>query len=398
MEENRHIGERIAVYRNKRGLSQAVLAGMVGRSVSWLSQLERGERSVDKLSVLLPMAKALRVDLAELVGEPVDFTRMAGPSLNAIDRIRAAMSYYLPDDDDHPLDLDVLHSIAVEIMTLYQAAQYDKAASLLPRTIREADQAVARSEDEDQRRAIAIQALTNQVASALFNRTGQTDLGWVAADRSINAGRQLDDTELVTAGIYRLGQVMLRAGRNEEALMLADSTLSTVDGTDRPSAMSLHGALLLTAAIAAARLDNRKEATRLIAQAQDIAERLGGDRNDHWTAFGPTNVRIHATSAAVSLGDPAEVIIQGETVDVGSLPDELKGRRSQVYIDMAWAHSQQQNDTAAVLSLLEAERLAPEAVRFNPQARDLIQTAIHRSRKSAVPGLDGLASRVGVVA
>ena len=398
MDENRHIGERIAVYRNKRGLSQAVLAGMVGRSVSWLSQLERGERSVDKLSVLLPMAKALRVDLAELVGEPVDFTPMAGPSLNAIDRIRAAMSYYLPDDDDHPLDLDVLHSIAVEIMTLYQAAQYDKAASLLPRTIREADQAVARSEDEDQRRAIAIQALTNQVASALFNRTGQTDLGWVAADRSINAGRQLDDVELVTAGIYRLGQVMLRAGRNEEALMLADSTLSTVDGTDRPSAMSLHGALLLTAAIAAARLDNRKEATRLIAQAQEIAERLGGDRNDHWTAFGPTNVRIHATSAAVSLGDPAEVIIQGETVDVGSLPEELKGRRSQVYIDMAWAHSQQQNDTAAVLSLLEAERLAPEAVRFNPQARDLIQTAIHRSRKSTVPGLDGLASRVGVVA
>ena len=100
----------------------------------------------------------------------------------------------------------------------------------------------------------------------------------------------------------------------------------------------------------------------------------------------------------MSLGDPAEVIIQGETVDVGSLPEELKGRRSQVYIDMAWAHSQQQNDTAAVLSLLEAERLAPEAVRFNPQARDLIQTAIHRSRKSAVPGLGGLASRVGVVA
>ena len=31
------------------------------------------------------------------------------------------------------------------------------------------------------------------------------------------AGRHLDDVELVTAGIYRLGQVMLRAGRNEEA-------------------------------------------------------------------------------------------------------------------------------------------------------------------------------------
>jgi transcriptional regulator with XRE-family HTH domain len=96
MDENRRIGERVAVYRNKRGLSQAVLAGMVGRSVSWLSQLERGERNADKLSVLLPMARALRVDLADLVGEPVDFTRENGPSLAAIDRIRSAMSYYLP--------------------------------------------------------------------------------------------------------------------------------------------------------------------------------------------------------------------------------------------------------------------------------------------------------------
>jgi hypothetical protein len=153
---------------------------------------------------------------------------------------------------------------------------------------------------------------------------------------------------------------------------------------------------LLTAAIAAARMDNRREANKLITEAQEIAERLGRDRNDHWTAFGPTNVRIHATSAAVSVGDPSEVIIQGETVDRGALPEELRGRRSQVYIDMAWAHSQQQNDTAAILSLMEAERLAPEAVRFNPQARDLIQTAIHRARKNTVPGLDGLAARMGV--
>ena len=65
---------------------------------------------------------------------------------------------------------------------------------------------------------------------------------------------------------------------------------------------------------------------------------------------------------------------------------------------MAWAYSQQRNDTAAVLSLMEAERLAPQAVRFNPRARDLIQTALHRSRKNAIPGLDGLAERAGVAA
>lgn len=398
MDNTSHIGERIALYRNRRGLSQEVLAGMVGRSVSWLSQLERGERTVDKLSVLIPMAKALRVDLGTLLGEPVDFTPKTGPSLNAIDRIRVAMTDYLPYvDEDQAPDLVLLRSVAVEIMAYYQAAEYDRAASLLPTTMQSIDTAAALTDGDQYREALSLRALIHQVAAALFNRTGLTDLGWVAADRSINAARQADDIELVTAGIYRLGQVMLRAGQNEQAYRLADTTMATTgDGDGSPSAMSLHGALLLTAAIAA-RLDDRRETLKLLNQAHAIAEQLG-ERNDHWTAFGPTNVQLHATSAAVALNDPNDVVTQGGMVNPDAFPDELRGRRSQVYVDLAWAYSRQRNDTAAVLSLMEAERLAPEAVRFNPVARDLIQTSLHRSRKSAVPGLTGLAERAGVSA
>ena len=58
------IEERIAAYRRRRGLSQAVLAGLVGRSESWLSQVERGVRSVDSLSVILDLAQALKVEPA----------------------------------------------------------------------------------------------------------------------------------------------------------------------------------------------------------------------------------------------------------------------------------------------------------------------------------------------
>ena len=54
------------MYRRRRGLSQAALAGLVGRSESWLSQVERGIRSVDRLSVLLDMAKILHVDVESL--------------------------------------------------------------------------------------------------------------------------------------------------------------------------------------------------------------------------------------------------------------------------------------------------------------------------------------------
>ncbi len=53
------VGERIAAYRRRRGLSQPVLAGLIGRSESWLSQVERGVRSVDRLSVLLDGMRGL---------------------------------------------------------------------------------------------------------------------------------------------------------------------------------------------------------------------------------------------------------------------------------------------------------------------------------------------------
>src|SRR4051812_6200311 len=65
------VGERIAFYRRRRGLAQSTLAGLVGRSEDWLSKIERGERDVNRLDVLVDVARALRVSLGDLLGEPV---------------------------------------------------------------------------------------------------------------------------------------------------------------------------------------------------------------------------------------------------------------------------------------------------------------------------------------
>jgi transcriptional regulator with XRE-family HTH domain len=60
------IGQRIARQRRRRGLSQVVVAGLVGRSESWLSQVERGLRSIDSHSVLVRLAEVLDVDVSQL--------------------------------------------------------------------------------------------------------------------------------------------------------------------------------------------------------------------------------------------------------------------------------------------------------------------------------------------
>src|SRR2546421_8324405 len=69
METSTSVGERIAYYRRRRGLSQVKLAGLLGRSESWLSQVERGARQIDRVSVLLKVAAALDVPVTELTPE-----------------------------------------------------------------------------------------------------------------------------------------------------------------------------------------------------------------------------------------------------------------------------------------------------------------------------------------
>ena len=77
-------GERIAVYRRRRGLSQTVLAGLIGRSESWLSQVERGIRAVDRLSVLLDIVRILHIDVESLVGRPWQLAPNADPGRHPV--------------------------------------------------------------------------------------------------------------------------------------------------------------------------------------------------------------------------------------------------------------------------------------------------------------------------
>lgn len=63
------LGRKIADHRKRRGLSQPAFAKMIGRSVAWVSQVERGVRKVDRMSVLEKVAEALDVPLSELAAE-----------------------------------------------------------------------------------------------------------------------------------------------------------------------------------------------------------------------------------------------------------------------------------------------------------------------------------------
>lgn len=62
--------ERLAELRKARGMSQMELARQAGVSIGWVQKAERGDFQRPSLEYLDRIAKALRVSLGDLTGEP----------------------------------------------------------------------------------------------------------------------------------------------------------------------------------------------------------------------------------------------------------------------------------------------------------------------------------------
>lgn len=392
------IGERIRVYRRRRGLSQRQLAGLVQRSESWLSQVERGIRSVDKLSVLIDIAKILHVKVETLSGQPFSLAPNGEPELDGMAAIQEALSSYpgLGVTTPPPARLHDIERLTTEVHLRYQSADYSAATRILPSLIKSVDGLVAESRGDERRRALELQSSVYVAAAKLVTKVGNGELAWLTADRAAGAALHADSPTLGATAAYQIACAFLKNDRLDDAENIAVVTAANLDD-DSPTGLSVRGALTLISAVIAGRRNDRGEAMERLQRAQLLADQLGEDGNHAWTAFGPTNVAIHRVSTAAELGDAGSAIAQAEFVDVASLPNGLLSRRAQVHIDMAWAYTQRRADAEAVVNLLEAEQVAPQTLRYNILVRELLREMLKRERRTATPGLRALARRASVL-
>ena len=394
------IGERVAAYRKRRGMSQEALAGLVGMSRSWLSQVERGLRRVDRLSTLADLASMLRVDVAELIGKDWRLAPNGSRQVQVIDDIRGCLAGYthLLGEQPRPWPLPQLRNSVVEVHKANKAAKYEVAAAMLPDVLRAAD-AYDGYHARDGRETHLARCSAYAAAAKLLTKVGESQLAWLAADRAVHAAMAADSRIAEGMAAYEVACALLRSERREEAQRVAVRSaerLMPYAASDAPDAVSLAGLLWLLAAVIAAREADRAEANERLATAQGLADLLGHDGNHAWTAFGPTNVLIHTASVAAELGDPRAVLETATGIDPEALPPGLNGRRSQVHLDLAWAQTQARRDVEAVLHLQQAERVAPEALRYNTIAREMVRELLRRSRRPSA-GLSGLATRAGIL-
>lgn len=384
------IGERIAFYRKRRGYTQEVLAGLVGRSTDWLAKAESGRRRPPRIDMLAELARILRVPLGDLVGQSMlvedEKQQDDVPAVrDALMSPRRLSRLLFGPEVDAQLPTPAPAAVRVEkAWSDYQGGRLGSVLAALPALLlaaQELEDRAARRE-EDQHDCWAVSARTHHLAATTLAKIGESDISWLAAERAMQAADASDDP-LVLASAARSGtHALLANGRYEAAMSLGDTTanwLAPRVGENDPAALSLLGMIHLRAAVAAARHQDRPTATRLLDRATELADDLGSDENYWQTGFGPTNVILHRLSVELDL-DNVSYVVENGRINVDHMPQE---RSISHRIDFARALSLAGHGDDAFAELRKAERTSPQLVRNNPRVRETLRDLTKQSPVTA---------------
>jgi hypothetical protein len=359
-------------------------------------------RLTASLSVLLDLARVLHVDVEALTGRPWRYAPNGSQLAGGLAEVRRALTSYTALLGREPVgqaELSELRAGIADTHRLYQAARYDDVIGILPGLL-EAVENFPGLRNGLRREPLLGYVSAYVVAAKLVTKLGVDDLAIFAADRATNAA--VDAESLLARGMagYQVACALLRSDQLDDAERMAVELAEELSRSARsgdPSLVSVAGALWLIAAVIAARRTDRGEAWLRLDRAETLAALLGVDGNHAWTGFGPTNVVIHRVSVAAELGDAGEALRTATGVDLDRLPAGLLSRRAQVNLDLVWAQAQRRRDAEATLHLLEAERIAPQVIRHNVIAQEIVREMLTRGSRRQTTALSRLAQRAGLL-
>lgn len=388
MTDDMTIGQRVAFYRTRRGMSQEVLAGLVGKTEEWLRKIENDRAPLDRLSVIRSLARTLDVTLADLIGEPSLFEWSGESGRQTIPALRSALHDYrhlthrfgVALDDDPPA-LDDLRREVASVWETYQSSNYGALARRLPLLIQDCLAATRTFDGGDGQHAQALAAYVHQVATLFLTKLGEADLAWISAGRGLAAANESNDHIVIGSVSRTAAHALVSIGEYAQALTLATGAINFLGPRmrTRPSAelLAVAGSLHLICAVAAARNEDRGLADEHLRRASECADELGADGNHVWTAFGPTNVAIHRVTVAMELGDVQRAIKIGPSLDTSSLPVERRVRHA---IETARALARRNMVDDALHQLLTAEQIGAEQVRYHRLSRTIVREFLVRPR------------------
>jgi len=368
------VGQRVAMFRARRGLTQEELAGLAGISLSFMKKIESGERAVTKFALLVRLAAALGVDdLRELTGVPLPLAPTDGGRHPATAEVRAALLDYslpgtAPELDDLGTEIEAAWS------TWHESSpwRYANVGQRLPTLIRSARAAEVMHQGSQHRRARREASKLYLLVRTWTKRVGECELSLLAADRAATSAREADDPDLSAAASWNVAMVLSAEGHTSEARAVVRRAIEVLrprvtDGGRRR--MAVYGALHLLGAAEAARAHQPGEVRRLADVAATIAERTG-ETTYYRMMFGPTNVALYRVTAAVEMGRISDAITVAERLSLESLPSVE--RRLTGYLDTARCYAVRRNDIGALHMLQRVRAASIEELRYNRTAHAIL--------------------------
>ena len=399
------IGQRVKIHRERAGMSRPVLAGLIGKSSEWLKAVENGRLQTPRLPMLLRIAQALDIkDLAELTGDghAVPVAVFAGERHAALTQVQTALTDSRITAPEREPNVQHLSERLRQAWSIRHSSPDHRTqlGSLLPGLIRDT-QSAARMIGPERRSARTLLAGVYQLADFYVAYQPAPELVWMVADRGLEQGYEADDPYVIACSAWSMVQALRDSGRWDEAIGLARNAIERLKpyvSRDETSDdwRGIVGALEAEIAYVYARRGRYGLAWAAWETAEDYARRLGPGYRHVQTSFSEPVMSAHAVTLGVELRRSGEALRTAEGFDadrIVSVP-----RRSRHFIEVARAYAQGDQSAAVFTLLSKSERTAPETIRYNGYARDMLLALLKKPPSGMRNDVKELGQRIGIAA
>ncbi len=391
------VATRVAQARKLAGLTQRQLAERANVSIGLVRSVEQ-KRAPATQGFIGAVAKALRVSVSELTGQP--FTPAPGPDtevhaavaglrteLAAFDLDNAAISEVRP--------LQQLAGAVERICTYRRNALFHRLSEELLPLLGEVRAAAHRSSGHDRDRALVMLCELYYSSHSLAHKLGYADLAGVAVDRLAWAATEAGNPLWTATAQFQRAAMLTSGGDWAAAASFLERCRTSIEprlSAGQREDLIAWGGLHLQSGLAASRAGKQDTADAHLEEARETAQRLGDDL-DPVLSFGPTNVGIWSVALAVEAMDAPEALARARSLVIpAGAPNERVGHH---HMDVARAWLLYGDRTRSLTALQEARRVAPAQTRYNPMVHETVR-ALARAEARKVDTVTGFAVWCGI--
>lgn len=387
------MGRRLREIRRARGKSREAVAGLVGISPSYLSQLESGKRALDRHCLIVALADAVGTAPPELTRLPVPAPGNGGidAATEAVRQTLLAVGHDRPGGQILPVQ-----TLRVRITAMMDAhGRCDapgETGTALAGLIRDLHSSITAGRDVAELLDLAV-LLHAQVSVGWLRMVGAAlDLRSQAAGLARRAAQDRDTPAALGLAVWGGLYVMITAGE----FGLARAELDAVNvPTTSPESTQLAGMLALSRSLLAAVGSRPGDVAAAFEQATELAERTG-EGNAYGMGFGPTTVGLWHMYGRLEAGDYEQAAGIGAGLHPQAHLPPLAQADYWVTYARALARARGRRGDAAV-ALRRAEQICPYRLPRDPFATGVIAELIARARDDAAGReLRAMAYRAGL--